>query len=391
MYGAMIVDPRMAGPAQELVFVQSDFYLMDGENGIKVRTTRKMLGNGNMDYVVFNGYATQYVEEPIVVKAGEPIRIFLVNAGPNAYSTFHVVGAIFTGLPQRQSPQRALRPAVVDGRTWRWGVLRIHARRARDLPGRQPRLRTRGPRRNRPAAGRVVRSPGAVRRFDSEREGIAHRCQRVEEQSRVPYLASQQWMVRPSRDDHGSCDGINRRRLRGRISGAVRYILLGALSLVSIGVGLRAPRRVNRRRSIHAAAAVPTSAWCCQGRRQMECSPWSFHRGPPRTSGLGGRGYTMPDVIQLTAGDTIVLRNDDSVPHMILYAFLMPGQTHERTLDTRLRGVQLRLWRARRVVPEFHHHLRQRAGPVTGMSEAGRHQRHVELAPTDRRDGQPLG
>ena len=100
----------------------------------------------------------------------------------------------------------------------------------------------------------------------------------------------------------------------------------------------------------------------------------------------------MPDVIQLTAGDTIVLRNDDSVPHMILYAFLMPGQTHERTLDTRLRGVQLRLWRARRVVPEFHHHLRQRAGPVTGMpSEAGRHQRHVELAPTDRRDGQPLG
>ena len=41
------------------------------------------------------------------------------------------------------------------------------------------------------------------------------------------------------RDDHGSCGGINRRRLHGRMSGAIRFILLGALSLASIGVGLR--------------------------------------------------------------------------------------------------------------------------------------------------------
>jgi plastocyanin len=49
---------------------------------------------------------------------------------------------------------------------------------------------------------------------------------------------------------------------------------------------------------------------------------------------VGGRGYQMPDVIQLTAGDTIILRNDDTAPHMILYAFLMPGETHERTFTT---------------------------------------------------------
>jgi nitrite reductase (NO-forming) len=29
------------------------------------------------------------------VKAGEPIRIFVVNAGPNIWSSFHVVGTIF--------------------------------------------------------------------------------------------------------------------------------------------------------------------------------------------------------------------------------------------------------------------------------------------------------
>jgi plastocyanin len=42
----------------------------------------------------------------------------------------------------------------------------------------------------------------------------------------------------------------------------------------------------------------------------------------------------MPSVIQLTAGDTIVLRNDDTAPHMILYALLPPGQTQTRTLTT---------------------------------------------------------
>jgi hypothetical protein len=48
----------------------------------------------------------------------------------------------------------------------------------------------------------------------------------------------------------------------------------------------------------------------------------------------GGRGYVMPDVIRLKLGDTIVLRNDDSAPHMILYAFLMPGETQERIFTT---------------------------------------------------------
>jgi nitrite reductase (NO-forming) len=109
MYGAMIVEPKEGwSPAQELVLVQSDFYLKDGENGIMVPDYSKMLGNGNMDYVVFNGYANQYVDNPIEVKAGEPIRIFVVNAGPNAYSTFHVVGAIFDRVYVNANPQNAL-------------------------------------------------------------------------------------------------------------------------------------------------------------------------------------------------------------------------------------------------------------------------------------------
>jgi nitrite reductase (NO-forming) len=109
MYGAMIVDPKDGWPpAQELIFVQSDIYLDESGTGIMVPDYTKMLGNGNMDYVVFNGYANQYVENPIKVKAGEPIRIFLVNAGPNAYSTFHVVGGIFDRVCVGANPRNEL-------------------------------------------------------------------------------------------------------------------------------------------------------------------------------------------------------------------------------------------------------------------------------------------
>jgi nitrite reductase (NO-forming) len=109
MYGAMIVDPKEGwSPAQELIFVQSDFYLMDGGNGVMVPDYTKMLGSGAMDYVVFNGYANQYVENPIKVKAGEPIRLFVVNAGPNVWSSFHIVGTIFDAGYVNAHPQNKL-------------------------------------------------------------------------------------------------------------------------------------------------------------------------------------------------------------------------------------------------------------------------------------------
>jgi nitrite reductase (NO-forming) len=38
----------------------------------------------------------------------EPIRIFLVNAGPNAYNTFHVVGVIFDRVCVNANPRNEL-------------------------------------------------------------------------------------------------------------------------------------------------------------------------------------------------------------------------------------------------------------------------------------------
>jgi len=112
MYGAMIVDPEGGWPteAQEIVLVQSDFYFQDepDEHGVYQHDYNKMLGAGMMDYVVFNGHATQYVDEPIKVRAGEPIRIFLVNAGPNVSSTFHVVGGIFSAGYVNANPENRI-------------------------------------------------------------------------------------------------------------------------------------------------------------------------------------------------------------------------------------------------------------------------------------------
>jgi nitrite reductase (NO-forming) len=96
MYGAIIVDPAQGWtPAQEFVLVQSEFYTHQLPDGSYSIDPDKM-DAGTPDYVVFNGYANQYKDHPLVAKAGQRIRIFIVNAGPTLFSAFHVIGAIFS-------------------------------------------------------------------------------------------------------------------------------------------------------------------------------------------------------------------------------------------------------------------------------------------------------
>lgn len=96
MYGAIIVDPATGwAPAQEYVLVQSEFYTNQLPDGTYAVDPTK-LDAGNPDYVVFNGYVNQYKDSPLVAKAGQRIRIFIVNAGPTLFSAFHVIGAIFS-------------------------------------------------------------------------------------------------------------------------------------------------------------------------------------------------------------------------------------------------------------------------------------------------------
>jgi nitrite reductase (NO-forming) len=95
MYGAIIVDPREARPpAKEFVFVQSEFYTKTLPDSTRTIDWDKLLGLAP-DYVVFNGHEAEYAHHPIRVGVGEKLRLYVVNAGPNRFSAFHVVGAIF--------------------------------------------------------------------------------------------------------------------------------------------------------------------------------------------------------------------------------------------------------------------------------------------------------
>lgn len=97
MYGALVVDPATPRPAaKEFVLVQSEFYFgaKPGSDGAQTLDWQKLLSLAP-DQVVFNGRAAQYAEHPITVAPLQLLRLYVVNAGPNRISSFHVVGGIF--------------------------------------------------------------------------------------------------------------------------------------------------------------------------------------------------------------------------------------------------------------------------------------------------------
>lgn len=92
MYGAVIIDPPDLAPVdREYVLVQSELYL--GEPG-GFGDLAKMQAE-QPDAVVFNGYVAQYAHRPLAADTGERVRIFVLNAGPNRGTAFHVIGTVF--------------------------------------------------------------------------------------------------------------------------------------------------------------------------------------------------------------------------------------------------------------------------------------------------------
>ena len=95
MYGLIIVEPAEGLPPvdREVFLVQNEWYLgPQGETGDLARANATV---PNADYVVFNGIANQYKDNPIEVETGDTVRAFVLNVGPNIDSSFHVVGTIF--------------------------------------------------------------------------------------------------------------------------------------------------------------------------------------------------------------------------------------------------------------------------------------------------------
>ncbi len=95
MYGMVIVEPRGGLPKvdKEFAIVQSEWYF--GGQGKPADIARSMSTDPAPDFVVFNGVANQYKDHPLLVNAGKTVRVFLLDAGPNVWESFHVVGTIF--------------------------------------------------------------------------------------------------------------------------------------------------------------------------------------------------------------------------------------------------------------------------------------------------------
>ncbi len=109
MYGAIIVDPATPLPAaKEFVLVQSEFYTHPSATKGLVEGDYNKMQNGRPDYVVFNGVANQYVDHPLQANPGERVRLWVVNAGPNDSSAFHVVGAILDKVYPDGNPANVL-------------------------------------------------------------------------------------------------------------------------------------------------------------------------------------------------------------------------------------------------------------------------------------------
>lgn len=92
LFGAVIIDPPDLAPvAHEYLLVQSELYL--GADGGPVDVDK--LNAERPDAVVFNGYANQYDHQPLSARVGERVRIWVLDAGPNRPTSFHVVGGQF--------------------------------------------------------------------------------------------------------------------------------------------------------------------------------------------------------------------------------------------------------------------------------------------------------
>ncbi len=98
MYGAVVVTPvRQKPPLYTLV--QSEFYRPDSLASVL---------NAPPRYVVFNGVANRYAANPLAAPVSKPFTVAVVDAGPNEFSAFHVVGSMLRDVQASGNPRNNL-------------------------------------------------------------------------------------------------------------------------------------------------------------------------------------------------------------------------------------------------------------------------------------------
>jgi nitrite reductase (NO-forming) len=99
MYGLILVEPPEGLPKvdHEYYVMQGDFYTTGKyrEKGLQPFDMEKAIDE-RPTYVLFNGAEGALTgDKALSAKAGETVRLYVGNGGPNLVSSFHVIGAIF--------------------------------------------------------------------------------------------------------------------------------------------------------------------------------------------------------------------------------------------------------------------------------------------------------
>ena len=92
MFGTVVIEPPdLPEVDRSYLLVQSEMYF--GKQGGPVDVAKAQAERP--DAVVFNGYADQYDAHPLPARSGERVRVWVLDAGPNRSTSFHVVGGQF--------------------------------------------------------------------------------------------------------------------------------------------------------------------------------------------------------------------------------------------------------------------------------------------------------
>ena len=97
MHGAVVIEPAdLPAVDRSYLLVQSEVYVgAERARGSAAEVDAEAVAAERPSAVVFNGIANQYDARPLTARVGERVRIWVLVAGPNRPTSFHVVGGQF--------------------------------------------------------------------------------------------------------------------------------------------------------------------------------------------------------------------------------------------------------------------------------------------------------
>ena len=97
MFGAVVIEPDgLPEVDQSYLLIQSETFLAEStEEGSADEVATEAVLAETPHYVAFNGIADQYHQQVLTAQVGDRVRFWVLDAGPNRVTSFHVVGGQF--------------------------------------------------------------------------------------------------------------------------------------------------------------------------------------------------------------------------------------------------------------------------------------------------------